>query len=262
MLKFLLSLGVFFLWLHQSYLIPVAQAQSQDSLSLGIANYIHVQGNVENGDIIAFTNKGYFKSQTPYDALVIGVVSFNPAVSLSIQDEVGEKTIPVISSGNVEVKVTSANGDIKVGDLITASSVSGAGMKATKTGYVIGTALDNYSSKDPKAIGKINLTLNLHYSYSTSSNVDKLSDILSLSLLATYESPSAIFKYVISGIIVLLSFILGVISFGRVANTGVEALGRNPLAGKMIQLGIVLNVLITIAIIGAGLFISFLILTF
>jgi F0F1-type ATP synthase membrane subunit c/vacuolar-type H+-ATPase subunit K len=52
--------------------------------------------------------------------------------------------------------------------------------------------------------------------------------------------------------VVILSFILGFISFGRIANTGVEALGRNPLAGKMIQFGIFLNVLITISIVIAG----------
>lgn len=262
MSRILLILGLLFLWFQKGPVIPVAQAQ-EENISLGIANYIPVKGeNIENGDIIAFTSKGYFKSETPYDPLIIGVVSINPAVSLSIQGDIGDKTIPVISSGNVEVKVTSQNGNIEVGDLITASSVPGAGMKATKTGYVIGTALDSYSSNDPNAIGKINITLNLHYSYSTNSNFDTLTDILSLSLLATYESPSAIFKYVVAGIIVLLSFMMGVISFGRVANTGVEALGRNPLAGKSIQLGIFLNVLITIAIIGAGIFISFLIIRF
>lgn len=259
--KFLFLIGLLFLWLGSSHIIPVANAV--DNISLGIANYLPVQGKVDNGDIISFTNKGYFKSKTKYDALVIGVVSKNPAVSLSIQNEDEKnKTIPVISSGNVEVKVTSENGDIREGDLITTSSIEGAGMKATKTGYVIGTALGSYSSRDPKAVGRINTTLNLHYSYSTNSNIDTISDILSLSLLATYESPSSIFKYIMAGVVILLSFVLGIFSFGRVAKTGVEALGRNPLAGKMIQLGIVFNVLITIAIIGAGMFIAFIIARF
>ena len=65
-----------------------------------------------------------------------------------------------------------------------------------------------------------------------------------------------------AGIVVLLSFVLGIFSFGRVANTGVEALGRNPLAGRMIQLGIVVNALITVAIIGAGMFIAYVIVRF
>lgn len=265
--KILSIVGFFFLWLTISQSIPVllghqSHVFAQENLSLGIANYLPVQGKVDNGDIVSFTNKGYFKSKTPYDPLVIGVVSKNPAVSLSIQGEDAEKTIPVISSGNVEVKVSSENGDIKEGDLITTSSIEGVGMRATKTGYVIGTALDSYSSKNTKTTGKINITLNLHYSYSTSSNLNTLSDILNLSLLATYESPSAIFRYVLAGVVVLLSFILGIFSFGRVASTGVEALGRNPLAGKMIQLGIVFNVLITVAIIGAGMFIAYIIVRF
>ncbi|MDO8335482.1 MAG: hypothetical protein Q7T74_01715 [Candidatus Saccharibacteria bacterium] len=240
-------------------LVSPAFSQEEQNISLGIANYVTISGkDIKDGDIITSSEKGYFKSKTPYDPLVIGVISIKPALSINIEGS-QESSYPVITSGNVEVNVSSINGDIKEGDLITSSSIPGAGMKANQTGYIIGRALDPYSSRDKSAIGKINIVLNLHYSYSSSKTPSRISDILNLSVLATYESPSAVFKYVVAGIIILLSFILGVFSFGRVANTGVEALGRNPLAGKMIQLGIVFNVLITLSIIAAGFVMAFLI---
>lgn len=255
--KILSVLGLFCVLVFVSQ--TAVNAQESQNISLGIANYVPIEGdNVQNGDIISSNDKGYFLSKAPYDPLVIGVVSTKPAVSLNLVAE-DSSTYPVVTSGNVEVNVTSINGDIKEGDFIASSVVPGAGMKAKQTGYVIGRALEPYINSDPKVVGSINIALNLHYSYSSDKTANSLKDILSLSILASYESPSAVFKYVVAGVVILLSFILGVVSFGRVANTGVEALGRNPLAGKMIQMGIVLNVLITLAIIVAGFGMAFLI---
>lgn len=258
--KILSAVGFFCVLLVAFSSDAIAQTpKSNENISLGIANYVEIQGeNIKDGDIISSSENNYLLSNTPYDPLVIGVVSTKPAVSLNITGS-DESTYPVVSAGNVLVNVTSVNGNIKEGDLIASSSIPGAGMKATQTGYIIGRALDPYSSSDKKAIGSINLALNLHYSFSSAKTQSSLTDILNLSMLATYESPSAVFKYVVAGFVILLSFILGVLSFGRVANTGLEALGRNPLAGKMIQLGIIFNVLITISIIVAGFGMAYLI---
>lgn len=250
--KFFPVLGFLLLWVLIPIFSPAMAAN--DDISLGIANYFTIQGSVKDGDIIAFTNKGYFQSKVAYDPSIIGVVTSNPAVSLSIQGS-GKNSYPVSSAGNVEVNVSNTNGNIKKGDLITTSSIPGVGIKADKTGYVIGTALSDFVG-EKNEVGQINVALNLHYAYSGSKTISSLKDILNLSLLATYESPSAVFKYVVAGIVIVLSALLGFLSFGRTANTGVEALGRNPLAGKMIQLGIIINVVVTVAIIGAGLLIA------
>lgn len=254
--KILSALGLFCVLASA---LPFSVFAQDQNISIGIANHIPIQGdNVKNGDIIASSEAGYVLSTTPYDPLVIGVISLNPAVSLDLEGA-GDNSYPVVSSGNVEVNVSSINGNIAVGDLITSSSIPGVGMKANQTGYILGRALDAFTSENPEEVGSINIALNMHYSYSSTSTPSTLSDIFNLSLLATYESPSAVFKYVVAGIVILLAFVLGVFSFGRVANTGVEALGRNPLAGKMIQFGIVLNVLITLVIIVAGFGMAYLI---
>lgn len=239
-------------------------AQNQDPLSLGIANYYPVQGDVKDGNIVSSSPKGYFLTSTAYDQTLVGVVTNNPAVALNLEGQSG-KTYPVVASGTVQVLVSSINGNIKKGDPVTSSTIPGVGMKATKTGYALGTSLDDYSATDTKATGKINVSMNLHYSFakvtSGSNNVQaSLLDIANLSVLATYESPTAVFKYVVAAVVIMISFILGFVSFGRVAKSGIEALGRNPLAGRMIQFGIFLNVLITVAIIISGIFIAYFVL--
>ena len=59
---------------------------------------------------------------------------------------------------------------------------------------------------------------------------------------------------------ILISFSLGFIYFGRVAKTGIEAMGRNPMAGKMIQLSVLFNIIVTVIIVLIGLAIAYLIL--
>ncbi|MGP8216880.1 MAG: hypothetical protein ACLQQ4_15040 [Bacteroidia bacterium] len=76
-----------------------------------------------------------------YDENIIGVYYLGPnAVHNAMMT-----TEPLVSEGIVYVKYNSENGQIKKGDLITSSSTPGEGMKATKSGMVIGVALEDAS---------------------------------------------------------------------------------------------------------------------
>lgn len=229
--------------------------------SLGIANYYTVQDkNVHDGDIISATTNGYALTKREYDPQIIGIVVLKPAVSLGSDSNPG--SYPIVKNGTVLVNISTVNGEIKEKDLITSSSMAGVGMKSTSSGFVIGSALSGYSEKDIKKIGKIPVSLDFHFAYSGRATQRSLVDVVNLSTLAAYESPSLVFRYVAAAFVIICAFILGFISFGRIAKTGVEALGRNPLAARMIQIGIVLNVLITIAIIAAGIFMAYVIIKF
>ena len=67
-------------------------------------------------------------------------------------------------------------------------------------------------------------------------------------------------RYLLAFLIVIIAFSVGLIYFGRVAKSGVEAVGRNPLARRMIEISVILHVALTIAIILIGLAIAYLIL--
>lgn len=226
--------------------------------SFGFANYYTiVDQKITDGDIICATSNAYTLCKKEYDSSIIGVVAKNPAVSLQTSDDISGK-YPVVTSGNALVLVSTQNGEIKKGDPLTTSTTPGVGMKANKTGYVIGLANEDLKGNNTKTIS---VALNIHYFLSNgkgSMGVTKnLSDIFTLSQMATFEQPTVVFKYLVAALVMILSIVLGFLTFSRTAVKGVEALGRNPLAGRLIQLGIGLNVLITISIIGAGLVMAY-----
>lgn len=227
--------------------------------TLGIARIVEIsEKNIQDGSVLSTTQKGAILSNMPYDSQVIGVVSRDAAIIINPHNS--QNGVPVISVGTVYILVSAKDGNIKRGDLLATSTMPGVAVKAVKSGYVLGTALEDYSNSNPKQTDKIAVDLDLHYFNSKSPLPGTLSDILKVAMLPTKEGPSPIFKYIVAALVVIASFVLGFMSFGRTAAKGVEALGRNPAAARIIQLGIIFNVTIVVVIILAGLTVAFLIL--
>jgi hypothetical protein len=90
-------------------------------------------GSVKKADNTAESN-GY---------LLAGIVSTKPGFIAGL-NEAG--TYPVALEGRVPTKVSLENGPISIGDPITVSSVPGVGMKADAQSYVVGIALESYTS--------------------------------------------------------------------------------------------------------------------
>lgn len=240
------------------FLTPLKWVAAQD-VSFGVATYVPInKEGIANGSIISTTNTGFTLSTREYDPLVFGVVAGNPAVSFGGSEE--EIQYPLISTGQVYVLLSGKAGAIKRGDLITTSGIPGVGMKALNSGFIIGTALVDYTPANEDETKLIPISLNiLYYSYKSNTS-NSLTDVFNFSLLAASDEPLTVFKYVVAVLVIIMSFLLGVFSFGKIAAKGIEALGRNPLAAKMIEVGIVFNVVVTIAIIAAGIVVALFIL--
>lgn len=235
------------------------QFQVKGAAALGVARMIEVKDkNIKDGTIISNSKNGPAASNIPYDSQVIGIVSRDAGIILN--SDGNGNGVPVISNGSVYIIVSSKEGAIKKGDLLTTSTLPGVAVKAVKDGYVLGNALEDYDNPDPNKYDKIAVDLNLHYFNSKPTLLGSLTDILKFALLPTRDSPAPIFKYIVAAIVILGSFALGFMTFGRTAAKGVEALGRNPSAGRIIHLGIIFNVFIVVVIVLAGLTVSFLIL--
>jgi len=226
---------------------------------LGVARILEVKSkDVKDGDIISSSDKGAILSSIAYDSQVLGVVARDAAMIINTQ---GSTTgLPVISNGSVYILVSSKEGNIKKGDLLTTSTIPGVAVKAVKSGYVLGTAMEDYTSPNTKQVDKIAVELDLHYFNSKPTFPGSLTDIFKIAVLPTKDAPTPLFKYIVAALVVLGSLVLGFLSFGRTAAKGVEALGRNPAASKIIHLGIIINVTIVVAIALCGLGVAFLIL--
>lgn len=233
-----------------------AFAQLED-LGTTVATFVPIEiGEVQNGNIVSSAEDGYKLTDIPYDSVLAGVVVLNPAVSINTVGDI--RTYPLVSTGETLVTVNASNGQIAVGDPITSSDTPGVGMKATNPGYVIGTAQEGFSSENNNT-GTILVTLNTKYAYPTPNARPSIWDIFNITAAASAQQPSVFIKYLIAAIVIVISFVVGFLSFGRIAANGIAALGRNPLASRTIQIGIVFNVLITLSIIFAGLALSYLI---
>lgn len=227
--------------------------------TFGVARMVETKNkNIKDGTILSSSKEGAIPSAIPYDPQVIGIVSRDAGIVFTNTNS--DKAVPVISTGTVYILVSSKAGPIKKGDLITTSTIAGVAVKAVKDGYVLGTALENYENPDAKKIEKIAIELDLHYFNTKPTLLGSLSDILKIAILPTKDAPAPIFKYIVAAAVSLGSFALGFLTFGRTAAKGVEALGRNPSASKIIHLGIIFNVTIVIAIVLGGLTVSFFIL--
>lgn len=250
------ALAVFIFTLLAGFVFPFsinAQTSSGTAFSIPITDK-----NAKDGSIIISTPKGFGLSSTAYDTNMYGVLSESPAFYLQNTDDPEAK--PVIASGKIYVLVASINGNIKKNDFVTTSTIAGVGQKATRNGMILGTALEDYSNSNQKVTGKILVTVNPHFNASFDDAKTNVLEVLRNASDPTTLTQLTSLRYVIAAGVVLISFAVGFVFFGKVTSSGVQALGRNPLASRMIQLNIVLNLVLMVVIMLVGLGIGYLIL--
>jgi F0F1-type ATP synthase membrane subunit c/vacuolar-type H+-ATPase subunit K len=226
--------------------------------SLGIAIPVVVVDEVQNGDIICSLEGGLALCKTEYDPSMYGVITQNPSLSLD-SPEFPDSPLAV-TTGDVLVRVSTVNGAITPGDLITTSNTPGVGQKASLNGFALGVSMEEFTSTNADDVGEILVSLNIH---PTSSFVGSRSNLISnirQAISAPVVAPLDSLRYLLAFIIALISFALGFIYFGRVVRTGVEAIGRNPLAKTAIQATMAVNVIVTIVIVVTGLGLALLVL--
>ncbi len=244
----------FFLVVPLWQIIPVSYAQS-DTSSSGIAVSIQVvDKKVQEGDIITLAQKGYALGTVPYDPNIFGVVVKDPAIAFESSQP---GSYPVISHGKVFMRVSTINGKIKKGDLITTSVIPGVGQKATETGFIVASALEDYGSSSTKDVGKILVVLNVGQGNISTNTTGSLLNVFKTVMSAPHLAPLAVVRYIFAAVMVILSFVIAVGYFGRISSLGIEALGRNPLASKMITIGIVLHVFLALVIVAVGVAVAY-----
>jgi hypothetical protein len=124
------------------------------------AEEFSVLSDLEAGTVVTMAEEGYKSvraANKAYDSQVVGIVSDNPSIIAGRVES--EKKVVVAMMGVVSVKVSDINGEVRKGDLLTSSSISGYAMKAVdyKPGTIIGKALEDLAGKS----GNIKVLVNL-----------------------------------------------------------------------------------------------------
>lgn len=101
-------------------------------------------------------------SAAPYDNAVVGVVAGAGALHSAIfLGSTENDDLMIAMAGQVYVRVNGKGGDIKVGDLLVSSGVSGVAMRSRNRrkaeGAVIGKALETYDAHGPETEGLIRM---------------------------------------------------------------------------------------------------------
>ncbi len=231
---------------------PVA-AQNISSIAISIP----ITGDVKDGNIVCSDQNGYSLCNKEYQSSIYGIVTLNPSISIN---NTAAGMYAVSTVGIVNVLVSGKNGNIKKGDLITTSTDSGVGEKATKNGFVLGSADQDYSPANPTDTALMAVAINIHQTVDLADFRTNLLSVLQNGLTGITLSPIAILRYLAAAIMVIISFVLGFVYFGRVTKAGVEAIGRNPIARGTIQSSIVFHIVLTLGIAAVGLIIAYLIL--
>ncbi|MBU0619112.1 hypothetical protein KKD62_02630, partial [Patescibacteria group bacterium] len=105
--------------------------------------FISDDTNTDKGNIVASspTNREHIINSLGTKESIIGIISTNP--SLAIRTTEDPNAVPVALVGRVPVKIWSSDGAITNGNSVTSSSIPGIGMKSTKSGPIVGKALES-----------------------------------------------------------------------------------------------------------------------
>lgn len=260
-MSILLSVCIFVIIFFGSFSGMYAQS---DTLS-GVGYYVDLQGvDYQDGHIVTLSQGEYVLAVEEYDSKMVGVVDLSPSLSLDLIGSEG--AVPVVGDGYANVLVSGANGLISTGDWVTSSTIAGVGVKATVDGFVLGQAMEPFNGDVAEDQGMIRVAIDIHYSDQVvgGSGVrlqdearESLFDLLNVFRTASSVPAPQAFRFILAGLVALFALVFGFFTFGRVAQRGVEAIGRNPLARRTIIVGLIFNVIVSIVIILAGIVVAF-----
>jgi hypothetical protein len=211
--------------------------------------------NITPGSILSLTSSARSSvepaTNTGHASALVGVAVSSPVLALSGT----AANVQVAVGGIAEVLVSDINGPVSAGDKITASPITGVGMKAAVAGQIIGTAQSALSSvttssrsvKDLKGkattvkAGLIPVAINVgYYSGSASGALSAFVPSFLQDLANTIAGkPVAPARVLFAFLILLLGFITVSVMLNAAIRSGIISLGRNPLAGSALRKGLV-----------------------
>jgi hypothetical protein len=240
-------------------LTPVVWADS-GAIAQG---YKTASANVTKGALLSLVSNSSTTvepANTANSANLVGVAADKPLVELSGSSQ---SNTQVVVGGSTEVLVSTINGEVKAGDKITTSPISGVGMKAVDAAQIIGTVQANLDSvktvdqsvtakdgkKETVKVGLVPVAINVTY-YSAAAAKGVISSFVppflqSIANTVTGRQVSPL-RVLLGAIVLLLGFIAVIVMIQTSIRNGLISLGRNPMAQKALRRGL-LDVIIAAA---------------
>lgn len=221
------------------------------SMTLIVEN---VPSGPSTGLIVVQDGGTYRVSTTRADTKVVGVITEAPA--LSTRRSSNPNAYFVNNSGQSFVKASNKNGKITKGDNLTTSEIPGTAIRSTDNEFIVGVALEDFDSPE----GLVRADIKPGYSTSNAGVNRSIISLIRSGTQSLYLSPINSLRYVLAAVIGIASFLFGFSIFSKISGSGIQALGRNPLARRTIEFNIIIEFILNIAIIVFGLVIAYFIL--
>jgi len=245
-----------FLTLSFFFLLFTASAQVTNSIAKTVTiNNIPTGTEDINGLIVVLDKGNYSISNIKADPNQVGIITLNPAITL--RRSLDPNTYDVNVSGVAQVRASNSNGRIPKGSYVTSSNTPGVAVLSTESEFVVGIALEDFDTDQ----GLLRIEVDPRYNLLNASTGSNLINVIRNSSSSFFLAPVDSLRYFLASIVAIASFLFGFSIFGKITGSGIQALARNPLARKSIQINIIVEFILNISIIIFGLVVSYFILT-
>lgn len=180
----------------------------------------------------------------------------------------------VASSGEVQVLVSDINGSVKRGDHITASPLSGVGMKTTTNARVLGIAQGDMPDGDTSKqtykdasgtehtvkIGTVPVQINISYYFKEPDKTLVPSALQNVANSLAGKEVSTMPILISVAIFTVMIVVVASIIYSLIKNS-IISVGRNPLSQSAVYRGVIQLSALVLAILGVGVVAIYLVLT-
>jgi hypothetical protein len=201
-------------------------------------------------------------------------VAINASTALIALTGNAETDVQVATSGIVEVLVSDINGEVIKGDQITASPISGVGMKATSNVRVVGVAQQALTTEGSQIqtvegvdgqtrevrLGRIPVLINVSYFFKESER-SIIPAVIQNVANALAGRPVSTLPIILAGAIFIIMLIVVVSIIYSMIRSSIISVGRNPLSQSAIYRDLIQLSALVIGILAVGLIAIYLILT-
>lgn len=221
-------------------------AHAQD-FDFGFATYVPIRDeNVEDGSVIVTSLDGMYLARYPYDSTLSGVVALKAAIVLGFK---GDGLYPINTKGTINTRVSTTNGKIAKGDLITSSTIPGVAMRASKTGTVLGTAMEEFTSEDPNEIGRVPVYIEIRvHEFGVKEEEYAI------------KREVAMWRVGLGAVLAVMTTVLCFYLFGKYTAKMIEAMARNPLSQKSVRRTMLIQGMFLFLFVATGYAVSYILL--
>lgn len=239
----------------------ISQSYSTDE-TLSISTIVSLKDNSSDEVIAAsFTNADN----------LLGVIVGKESSSLSLTNNLSNQ-VQVATSGTLRVLVSDINGVVERGDYITASPITGVGMRATDNARIIGVAqgsieggsaqtIKGSDGKDQSVmVGEVPVLVNVSSYFKQPEKTLIPTAVQNLANAFAGRNVSAL-PIIISAAIFVVTLLIVVIIIYSMIRNGIISVGRNPLSQSAVYRNVIQMSGLVLAILAVSFIAIYLVLT-